>query len=346
MVYRSTTLSILFACCCVALLATTQASAATLLLDHFGVSPKVKPITFEYASGQFYTAYAFDHDYFVPQGSVSADYMVADWFGRWTNTLSQGVTYNQPPYNTTMPAGEEPYDVEAMYFDNDEDNLYFAIITSFPSPENGIFQESRLSNLGVVSGDLAIDLGLSGSQTDGNGFNYNYGINLTNDQRPSSGNASLRAPGVGNTLYQTTAGWYVGTPNNSVNPMGWNAFTNFDPLHTSFQGTSLGSTTVSWYKLDLYYDGMLVQENRNDTWVIEVTVPRSLLPTLGEGDRVGFQWLMGCRNDGNNTAAYISGDGEVRTPEPGTWALMALGAAVLGARRRRQGSGGNTSNGT
>ena len=309
---------------------------ATLLGDYFGVTPEVTPF-----NNGSYSAYQFDTSSLAPTlHTGTVDYEVNDWFGSW----SQTVMGDYVTYAGDYPSGEEPYDIEAYYFDDDDQNLYFAFIVGFPSPTTGIFTETRTTpDVTVTQGDFALDLPrVTGSQTDNWGFAYDYGVDLVDENRPSSGNVtSFASNTLGDDLYQTSSGWYLGTPNGAVNPVTGNesgSYTNFDPSYSGL--TSLGSVTTAWYQLDLTYGGSTVLENNAQTYVIEVTIPKSMVPQLKIGDQIGFQWLMGCRNDGSDTTAYLSGGGDIDSPEPGTLALLLMGAGPLGAwarsRRRKQ----------
>lgn len=312
------------------------AAHATLLSDRFGVSPELEFIE--------NWGYRFVGSSLAPTlNTETVDYQVSDWFGTWsTTTIGQYTTYSG-----TYPSGDEPYDTEAYYFDDDVDNLYFAIIVGFPSPADGIFVESRNDPYGnpidvpVVQGDFALNTPYrTGSQVDQWGFAYDYGVDLTPDNRPGSGNVTeLYSDTLGNEVYETNSGWYLGTPNGAVNPVEGNesyAFTNFDPSYSGL--TPLGGATVSWYELGLEYEGTPTLENSWQTYVIEMTIPRDLLVPLRPGDTLQFQWLMGCRNDGSETTAYLTGSGDIDSPEPGTLALLVLGAGPLGLwmRNRRR----------
>ncbi|MHB8101722.1 MAG: PEF-CTERM sorting domain-containing protein [Methanosarcina sp.] len=76
----------------------------------------------------------------------------------WSNSNNRGGFYLQP-------AGGEPYDIEALYFDDDAQNMYIAIVTSLPT--NG-----HTDNYGrhTDPGDIAIDLNNNGG--------YEYGIKI------------------------------------------------------------------------------------------------------------------------------------------------------------------------
>ena len=325
-----------------AVLLPTQVHAATLLESRFGVFPTLTEINWEYAPGMYYNAHAFTPESLLPtKNTETVNYNIDDWFGRWDPKGEllpdeDGRTYDQPPWDgSAWPSGDEPYDTEAYYFDDDENNLYIAIITGSPTPQNGIFTDARVGNYPIVQGDLALDFGLPHGQTDGTGFRYNFGIDITPDERPSSGDVqSFYQDEVGSTLYQTDAGWYLGSPDVAVDPLGTGAFTNFDPNHASFSGTALGNVKVDWYELQ-FPGGLL--ENHWATWVIEVTIPWNLVPRLHEGDRIAYRFLTGCRNDGNQTELFLTGEGTVATPEPGTMALLALAIpGILWLRSRRR----------
>lgn len=321
-------------------------SAAPLLADHFGVHLTVSPVTdWEYAPGQTYSGYYFDRDSFAPTlNTGTVDYQVNDWFGQWAPeppASMYGVTH--PDFaGSTLPAGGEPYDTEAYYFDDDEDNLYFAAIIGFPSPDSDIFIEPRLGWAPVVQGDFAIDIvGTGSGQTDNWGFQYDFGVDLTHEERPPEGwdVGALYDTEVGNQLYQTDNGWYLGSPGAAVYPIPGSesgSFTNFDPGASGL--SSLGAVTANWYQLPVFDQyGVAMMENNAPTYAIEITIPRTLLPELDPYQEIRFQWLAGCRNDANDAQGYLSGSGV--TPEPTTATLLLLGAAPLGLwLRRRRGS--------
>ena len=324
------------------------AAHATLLADHFGVTPDVTLVDNWNSDLGPYTAYQFDTSSLTPAlNTGTADYQVNDWFGAWDGTMGLYDSYDP---TGTYPAGEEPYDLEAYYFDDDADNLYFVTIVGFPSPADGIFMETRYNpDRAITQGDFAIDTPyLTGSQTDtgSSTFAYDYGVDLTDENRPASPTAnvvSFASNTLGDDVYRTTTGWYLGTPNGDVNPVTgdqYNANTNFDPNSPSNPPgtmTNLGNATVSWYELDIPYGANPdVLENNAETYVIEITIPKSYLVNLAIGDQIQFRWLMGCRNDGSNSAAFLTGSGDIDFPEPGTLALLAVGAGPLGLWMRRR----------
>jgi hypothetical protein len=311
---------------------------AYLLDQYFGVNPTLSTVTFNYTTNLenegTYTAYRFDGASLAPTlHAGTTDVTVNDWFGYWGPFPGEYATYSGD-----YPAGEEPYDTEAYYFDDDGTNLYFAAIVGFPSPATGIFQDPR-DGRQIIQGDFAIDLpGGSGSQTDSWGFSYEYGVDLVDEIRPDTGNVDqLASNSLGSTVYNTTSGWYMGTPDGGANPTfadPSNAFTNFDPSYGGGAGMSaVGSATTNWYQLALPN-----QENNWNTYVLEITIPRAILPTLNARDTLQYHWLAGCRNDGSAATAYLTGSGDIDTPEPGTLALVLIGVGPLGmwVRRRKQ----------
>ena len=100
-------------------------AGASLLSDLFGVSLSV-------GGGGI-----FNHDW-TPVSST-ADYFVDD---NWSSY------FGRPPY------GGEAFDIEAMYFDNDDQYAYVAVVTSVPVPMGVPFMGTV-----VHPGDLFLDLG-------------------------------------------------------------------------------------------------------------------------------------------------------------------------------------------
>jgi hypothetical protein len=110
-------------------------ASASLLSDLFGVSLSV-------GGGAI-----FNHDW-TPVSST-ADYFVDD---NWSSH------FGTPPY------GGEAFDIEAMYFDNDDQYAYVAVVTSVPVPMGALFMGHT-----VYPGDLFLDLG---------GGSLDYGIDI------------------------------------------------------------------------------------------------------------------------------------------------------------------------
>jgi len=320
------TVGIILALTMAVLLSPPNASA-DLLYDHFGVTLEIDSNidNRRWDTYQDAWSYRIDPDSYTPtQNAGTIDYEVDDWFGAWDANGSVGNSNSFDINEGTEPAGGEPYDVEAIYFDDDADNLYIAIVTSFdPSP--GIY-ESRMDDVLIVTGDLALDFGFNDPHSPDN-FSYDYGVNLNYENRQTSGNATSGGTTIGNELYRTAnSDWYLGTPNGAVPSNG--ELTNFDPDWASFSGSYLGETTTTYYT----YDFGSSEETLYDTYIIEVTIPRSLLPALYVGDQIGVTWVEGCRND----AANMVVDADIDQPEPATLVLTSLGLCALGWLKRRR----------
>ncbi len=88
----------------------------------------------------------------IGTGSIYSDYDEA----RVTGPVHTGWAF---PTGSTGPRAEE-YDLEAMYIDEDDDNLYFAIVLS--------------CDANLYSGDLGLDI----TSVSGGGYVYEYGVVL------------------------------------------------------------------------------------------------------------------------------------------------------------------------
>ncbi len=301
-----------------------------LLRDHFGVTLTLDDGRPDTINGGM--VYYFAQGTFAPTRHLdSVDYVVNDWHGLWP---ADGTSGEIPaPDAGQLPTGFEPYDVEALYFDDDEQNLYVVVVTSFDQPPGKGSDGPGHRNDIVVSGDLALDLGLNQPAIDG--FSYDFGVNLNDERRRDSRNAKPGRGVVGNTLYRTeNDDWYLGTPDSAV--AGAGELTNFDPRWRDFAGIELGEVTVSYYDYD-FGDGR--EECGYPTRVIELTIPRLLLPGLGHGSTLQVSWLMGGRQDGSNDYGALRFDTPPdidQAPEPGTLLLVIAGVVGLLARRRHR----------
>lgn len=307
--------------------------AQTLLESHFGITLSVSEQT-DHSDilGGDYTRYVFDNTW-APT-PASADYALDDYTDYWSETdASVG--------DGTVIAGGEIYDVEALFFDDDAENLYMSIVTSFAPPPG--YYEDRITGSTplVVTGDLALNLGLNGPASANDPFNYDYAVNLNNEVRQSPGDATANGtPALGGALYRTAnSDWYTGTPNYAVDTPK-DELTNFDPFFDGGRGTDTGTNAVVAYTLISFHNDVL--ENNHETYVIDVTIPRSGLPTLYVGDEVEFQYVMGCRNDGGSEVGVVRLSGVVNVPEPGSSVLVLLaGCAALSRRSRNASSPAN-----
>lgn len=301
-------------------------ATADLLLDHFGVNLQLDTDVANRRWDTYQSAWSYriDPDSYTPTNHTGTiDYEVDDWFGEWDANGSVE-NLNSFDINTgTEPVGGEPYDVEAIYFDDDTDNLYIAVVTSFDPPPG--YYEPRVGDVLIVSGDLALDFGFNDPHMPDD-FSYDYGVNINHEHR-TAGDATSGGTAIGTELYRTAnADWYLGTPSGAIESEG--ELTNFDPAWTGFSGDYLGAAPVSYY----LYDFGTEEETLCDTYIVEVTIPRYLLPPLFKGDEIGIARARGCRND----AAHMVVDADVDSPEPATLVLTSLGLCALGWLKRRR----------
>lgn len=300
---------------------------STMLQDHFGVYPTL----IDNSGGNVgETVYSFDWTSLVPTNNVATvTWVESDFYGKDDGSAV---------YNGTHPSGGERYDVEALYFDNDDDYFYLAVITSVPHLRNygngniGVgVRDTRYSNVWVRPGDLVLDLGLGSARAERNStaWRYNYGLDITHENRDqitaygSFSSSAMRDNDLGSELYRTynnsggsdvknpvtqTSDWHTSMRNGSVEAY-WE-HTNFDPFSSrktstiSLVGDSSDGIEVAYYNLP-FAGGNL--ENGQETYVIEAKIPRALFgaDNPNPGEQVGFRYTPGCRNDGNSNIAVV-----------------------------------------
>jgi hypothetical protein len=314
-------------------------TSGTLLNDRFGVVPALQgaPI----APG---TGLPYNWGSLVPTKNLStADYIIGDWYGSWSTTAfdSNPVprTVRNPLGHDWWPSGDEWYDTEAIYFDNDANNFYLAFIASSPfcqtvnisgtpTDVQGVY-ENR-SGLGtayivVPPSDVAIDLGLSTARDEsyGDKFRYNYGLDLVHENRDvfttygSYSSASPRDFTLGTGMYKTypdnqpvnqsndnpavgLSDWYTAMGTGAAASHGEHM--NFDPQSARNNTAPMGKAcdaAVNYYQVAFPGSNL---ENNSGTYVYEITIARSCFGTdnPATGGRVGFRWSTSCRNDGND----------------------------------------------
>lgn len=291
--------------------------ATGLLATHFGVTLALQA---SYNGG---TYNAFDWDSFAPTlNTGTVDYTEGDWYGDWSETDPNDFTTIQHPTapgtldQDWYPSGAEWYDVEAMYFDNDADNIYVAIVTSVPhaisNPDFGVVPGANATEVGVGDdrwnpssgqprywvrpGDLAINLfdGTARTERGGATWHYNYALDLVNEDRNTDqghptgwGSVEMRDTSLGSGFYETNydAG---GSDITGVSGFDWYASTSGDGRvqagweHTNFDPLSPDAGLANYLGdasyVD-YYEYVFpggLLENNASTYVIEATIPRSL----------------------------------------------------------------------
>ena len=293
-----------------------QLQSSTLLQDWFGVNLE---LTNTLSGGN--NNWSFVLDSFEPTRRLeTANWVQADWYGNWNPT-----SFTQSTVRGAAPSGGEWYDVEALYFDNDEENIYIVVVTSFPFEGRDLLgstysdvglKDTRISPaIWVRPGDLSLNLGLNSTS----GWSYDFGVNVANELRPDSGNiAAMRNNNLDYRTYKTqNDAWYLGHPQNAPTAQG--ELTNFDPEKYPDRVVYRTNATVNYYKLPFYDNNSLeIKENGADTWVIEVTLPRASLAYDGhpngpvDGETIKIRWASSCRNDASGTNGVISLTGTVR----------------------------------
>ncbi|OEU41648.1 hypothetical protein BGV40_13815 [Methanosarcina sp. Ant1] len=169
----------------------------------------------------------------------------------WSNSNSRGGFYLQP-------AGGEPYDIEALYFDDDAQNMYIAIVTSL----------SQYGHSGVEAGDIAIDLDRDGV--------YEYGIKTTGDAQ-TMGLIRKNPTWSGPTDFSSS------TPNtfniNSGSPAG-KASLRYELVSNADELVNYGSS-----------------QQKYPNYIIEAGIPKSSIgnPTVGQTSNIHV--TIGCGND-------------------------------------------------
>jgi GEVED domain len=297
---------------------------AGLLEEHFGVQLSLRE---PWGGG---TNYSFDFNSFAPtKHTDTVDWVESDWYGNWSTA-----DFSHTDIRGNYPSGSEWYDVEALYFDNDADNIYIVMVTSVPHYHDwggghvgtGIY-ESRVGGLWVRPGDLSINLFLGQPRQERNDttWHYNYGVDITHENRDlyqevgPYRSVQVRDDELGNKLYRTAydaggdvknpsnSDWYVGAPVGATQAY-WE-HTSFDPQSSESLSLGklqyLGDTTVRYYEYT-FPDGKL--ENGAGTYIYEVTIPRALFGADNprSGQAVGLQWVEGCRNDGEENLPVVN----------------------------------------
>ena len=168
----------------------------------------------------------------------------------WSNSNNRGGFYLQP-------SGGEYYDIEAMYFDDDAQNVYIAIVTSMP--KGGIN--------GVEAGDIAIDFDQKETFSE---YGYEYGIKTHPDTEK------------GQIIYNPK--WTL--PQSNI------GFIGSAPSKCEFKTGSSYKDPAT-----LVYVNTGVKDNGLDNWVIEAKIPKSSLGYPSAGQTSNVHVTIGCGND-------------------------------------------------
>jgi hypothetical protein len=160
------------------------------------------------------------------------------------------------------PAGGEPYDLEAVYFDDVPGYAYFAIVTSMP-------EAGHTDRWGrhTDTGDLALDLDLDPSTGQ---YGYEYGIKTSGPDR-------------GRICYLPK--WTL--------PNAANGFPSNAPSTMSCDGPS----SENRGKATMVYKGAGAPDHTFDNYVIEVKVDKRSIGLPPKGEMGDLHTAITCGND-------------------------------------------------
>jgi hypothetical protein len=237
------------------------------------------------------------------------DGTLSDWgvtpFADWVPSSSSAdyIQMDDQPFPTNVGGFTEPYDFEAIYFDDDLDNLYFAVVTSCKWYDP--VDDPRI-------GDLGLDLDGIWSAGPGRGqiLGLEYAIRLV------GGTGSV----VKDPVWLDTIASGVYAHQNSpwmVDP---------DSNHVTVGLAAIAHTG------DFFEPPPYVSEDSTYSWttIIEGKVARSLLPVLKSQDKVVLHITPLCGNDAINLIGYVD------IPEPATILFVGLGMSLAPLLRRQK----------
>ena len=195
-------------------------------------------------------------------------------------TGSQSNTYNEPlitAYDSSthlQPSGGEAYDIEAVYFDDDSQNMYLAIVTSMPQTGLGGWQ----------MGDIALDIthndGKTGTLDDAK---YEYGIK-THDEGGKLKGLIRKQP----TWEDPASNQF---PNDKPYRFDVTSGHPADPDGITDITANLKYTTVTGAPEQMK-DGTYP-----DNYVIEVSIPKRAIGYPSAGQVSNLHLAIGCGND-------------------------------------------------
>jgi hypothetical protein len=220
-------------------------------------------------SAASWAAYTIDGDLTTDWGVTPFTDWVPD-----SATADYWETNDWNPTEYLADGYDEDYDFEALYFDDDLDNLYFAVVTSYP--------------MGTIAlgGDLGIDLNNDYAvTTHGVVSGLEYAVRVSS---ATIGDV-VANPTWSTSTYKLWSDGYQGSP------------------YRATGGTVLGSASIAIAVVN--FGG-----SEGNTYIVEIAVDRSLLPALVAGDLVTSHITQWCGNDSINLIAdvdYIPAPGAV-----------------------------------
>jgi hypothetical protein len=223
------------------------------------------------------TAYSGDvssthySDGWKPIGHDNVDYIIENnenGYGthiKKTGSMSSPQAYVELPITDysgvshTQPSGGEDYDIEAMYFDDDNSSIYIAIVTSLPPGGKD----------GWKLGDIALDITHNDGKT-GDAV-YEYGIQTLQ-------NGSV------------TAGTVIKNP--TWDDPASSQFPSNGPFNCS-GGVSVGSGTLKYSSVTQTESGRSPTTN----YIVEAKIPKSEIGNPSAGQLADLHLTIGCGND-------------------------------------------------
>jgi hypothetical protein len=256
--------------------------------------------------------------------AITIDGQLSDWGvnpSTWKPASGIQVTIDDQTgsgnYHLGPGWGGQAYDAEALYAQKKGSTLFIALVTGH-NPRT--LDEPGRNSYGA--GDFAIDFG-------GDGSSFELGINIRHATSVSaSGVYGFESFGVEGGVYNNPT-WAYGlwdSAGNYTNPGSGAAYTpdRKHPTHLT-DGTLIGMVSALSYSLTPVTGYGSNQSDRH--YVYELSVDLGLLRAAGWNGVEAFDihWTQNCAND--SISVDLPG-GSV--PEPGTLALIALGAIGLG----------------
>lgn len=195
-----------------------------------------------------------------------------------------------------LPFGGEPYDVEAMYFDDDPENFYFAMVNSYPLT-------------GGLAGDLAIDL----DSTAG----YEYGVRIRGlDVTSSALNVRvLENPTWENCSHTLACPIYMRAATGTIAGTAEVFYTNLGYIEGD----------VKFPSFPRFY---------GNTYLLEGRVSRSIFDPIAEGQDINLHWSLLCGNDYINLSGDFDTTPIPEPATLSLLGLGLLGLAGLKKRRK------------
>jgi hypothetical protein len=232
----------------------------------------------------------------IAEDNIDPTYTTDPAYPDWTGYNKTGThikksgnsytTYNEPTLPSSdwwarlrgnhylQPVGGEHYDIEALYFDDDPQYVYIAIVTSMP-PEGYTDEYNRHVN----AGDIAIDLDNNPNTGE---YGYEYGI------KTHGANAGMIRHNPDWSMPQATDDFIINAPS------------EFNPNTGNYTGTA--ELTYKNAQIDeiVDYGSDKYKPNGIHTvanYIIEAKIPKNAIGNPTKGQLSNIHITIGCGND-------------------------------------------------